>query len=223
MPTRSCFAALALLTLLSGHPAFADEPPKPRALFDGQSLDGWKKTPFFKAEGLDVRVEDGSIVLPQGTPMSGITTTRGDLPTVDYELRYEARRTAGADFFAAATFPVGKSFVTFVNGGWGGSVTGLSSLNGMDAAENSTNTFVKYQNETWYRFRVRVTAKVVRGWVDDKEVFAVDHGELALKTRLETRPNQPLGFATWKSSGAIRRVEVRALTPAEVQSNDKLD
>ncbi len=218
MPTRSPLAFLAPLAF-----ALLAASPAPRPLFDGKTLDGWRKTPFFKAEGLDVKVEDGSIVLPTGTPMSGITSTRDDLPTLDYELKYEARRTAGADFFAAATFPVGKSFVTLVNGGWGGGVTGLSSLNGMDAAENSTNTFVKYQNKTWYRFRVRVTAKAVRGWVDDKEVFAVDHREVSLKTRIETRPNQPLGFATWKSSGAIRLVEVRALTSAESEANDKLE
>ena len=132
-------------------------------------------------------------------------------------------RAEGRDFFAAATFPVGDSFLTFVNGGWGGSVTGLSSLDGADASENSTSKYVKYQNNTWYRFRVRVTAHRIRAWIDDKPVIDVDHKDRQVGTRIETRRNQPLGFATWESTGALRRVELRRLSPAEVAATDKSD
>jgi hypothetical protein len=190
-------------------------------LFDGKSLDGWKDAGFRNAPA--ARVEDGAIVLPAASPVSGITTTRKDLPTTNYELSYEAMRPEGRDFFAAATFPVGKSFVTFVNGGWGGTVTGLSSLNGADASENETSRFVKYENKTWYRFRVRVTDKAIRGWVDDKPVFAVELDGREVGTRIEVRPNQPLGFSAWRSSGAIRKVEVRNLTADEVAANDKFE
>ena len=73
---------------------------------------------------------------------------------------------------------MGKSFITLVNGGWGGSVTGLSSLNGADASENETRKFVKYQNNTWYRFRVHVTGEVIRCWIDDKEPFGVNYQDV---------------------------------------------
>jgi Domain of Unknown Function (DUF1080) len=192
-----------------------------RPLFDGNTLDGWKDAGFAKAPA--AKVEDGAIVLPPGSPISGITTTRKDLPTTNYELSYEAMRIDGRDFFAAATFPVGKSFVTLVNGGWGGTITGLSSLNGSDASENETSKFVKYENKTWYRFKVRVTDKAIRGWVDDKPVFAVELDGREVGTRIEVRANQPLGFSAWRSSGAIRKVEVRPLTAAEVAANDKVD
>jgi hypothetical protein len=78
-----------------------------KVLFDGKSLEGWKKCDFYKAG--DVNVEDGMIIMSKGVSMSGITSTRQDLPTTNYELSYEAMRLAGRDFFAAATFPVGKS------------------------------------------------------------------------------------------------------------------
>jgi hypothetical protein len=148
--------------------------------------------------------------------MTGITTTRRDLPTTDYELSYEAQRLTGTDFFAAATFPVGKSFLTLVNGGWGGSVTGLSSLNGSDASENETNHFVKYENKTWYKFRLQVTDRAIVCWVGEKPIIALDHRDMQLATRIETRPNQPLGFATWDSTGAIRNITIRPLTAAEI-------
>lgn len=190
-------------------------------LFDGKGLDGWKKTDFHDAG--EVKVEDGRIVLAAGDPMTGITATRKDLPRTDYELTYEAMRTSGTDFFAAATFPVGDSFITLVNGGWGGFVTGLSSLNGMDASENETTRTIKYENNQWYRFRVRVTADVIRCWVDDREIIAVAHREKHVRTRVEVRPNEPLGFATWKSGGALRKLEVRPLSPAEVAAANKIE
>ncbi len=197
----------------------ADEPPAKRVLFDGKTLDGWKKVESFKAGA--VKVEDGAIVLEAGGPMSAVVSTRTDLPTTDYELSFEAKRIAGQDFFAAATFPVGKSFITLINGGWGGSVTGLSSINGSDASENESRRFVKYQDNTWYRFRVQVTDDVIRCWIDDKETFAVNYKGQQVKTRIETRNHQPLGFASYRSTGAVRAVQVRKLTPSEVAETNK--
>jgi len=225
---RSIFAlgvaGLILLTWgLAGKPATAtgDDPAKPGSaisLVDGRTLDGWKVVAGSKAG--KVSVEGDSLALGVGSPMTGITLTRTDLPTLDYALTFEAKRTAGNDFFAAATFPVGDSFVTLVNGGWGGSVTGLSMINGASASENETNHFVKYQNDVWYAFEVQVTARAIRCRVDDAEVFVFDHEGAQLKTRIETRANEPLGFAAYRSSGLIRKVRVKSLMPHEITEID---
>ena len=161
--------------------------------------------------------------MSKGMSMSGITSTRRDLPSLNYELRYEAMRLAGRDFFAAATFPVGKSYITLVNGGWGGGVTGLSSLDGMDASENETTKSFRYENKTWYRFRVRVTEKMIRCLIDDKEIIAVSHRDRRVGTRIEVRRNQPLGFAAWESEGALRHIEIRPLTAGEIVEIDKFE
>jgi hypothetical protein len=203
-----------------GHEGPAGRPAK-RALFDGKTLDGWKKTDF--SHPGEVKVEDGRIVLATGMPITGITATHKDLPTTNYELTYEAMRTSGEDFFAAATFPVGRSYITLVNGGWGGFVTGLSSLNGMDASENETTRSYRFENKTWYRFRVRVTDEAIRCSVDDKEIIAVEHREKHVGTRVETRSSEPLGFAAWKSGGALRNIAIRPLTPVEIAATNKLD
>ena len=193
----------------------------PLVLFDGKSLGGWKVVDFHGAGA--VNIENGAIVMSAGRSMTGITSTHKDLPKVNYELSYEAMRLSGQDFFAAATFPVGSSFITLVNGGWGGNVTGFSSLDGIDASENDTGQFVKYQDKTWYRFRVRVTGDVIRAWIDDKELAAVDIQGRRISTRIEMRRNQPLGFATWETSGAVRNISIRPLTAAEVAVNNKLN
>ncbi len=215
------FMGVLLVTI--GGASGAEPPAKTgkRALFDGKTLDGWKPAPFFKPGA--VKVDGGAIVLETGKPMTGLTSTREDLPKVDYELVYEAKRVSGRDFFAAATFPVGKSHVTFVNGGWGGTITGISSINGADASENETGKYYKYADDVWYRFRVVVTGSVIRCWIDDKPVVAFEHKDRSLGTRVETRANQPLGFATYDSNGAIRKVEIRPLTAAEIAEADKIE
>ncbi len=219
--TRWSLPTLGLILILGGSRLSAADDPtsKKITLIDGKTLDGWKQVQTYKAG--TVKVADGSILLETGGPMTAIVSTRTDLPTTNYELRFEAKRIEGSDFFAAATFPVGQSFVTLVNGGWSGSVTGISNINGADASENDSRRFVKYENGTWYKFRLHVSDDVIRCWVDGKETFAVNHQGSQLKTRIETRPCQPLGFASYRSSGAIRGVAIRPLNADEINANNK--
>ncbi|MCY2988130.1 MAG: DUF1080 domain-containing protein [Planctomycetota bacterium] len=210
------------IALGADQPGEKDKPagePQKLSLFDGKSLDGWKKTPF-GGEG-EVKIEDGAIVMAFGASLTGITSTRKDLPTADYELTYEAKRIGGYDFFAAATFPVGKTHVTLVNGGWGGSVTGISSIDGSDASENETGKYYEYKNDKWYKFRVRVTELRIQTWTDDKPVIDVGIKGRRLGTRIETDSSKPLGFAAWETSGAVRKIEMRKLTPEEIAAANK--
>ena len=86
-----------------------------------------------------MNVQDGAIVIEMGDSMTGITCTQ-DVPKMNYELAFEAKRVKGNDFFATTTFPVEKSFCSFVVGGWGGGVTPAAALPGVivpDAAPAS--------------------------------------------------------------------------------------
>jgi hypothetical protein len=210
-PYLAMATTLVALGLPQASSSWSAEPPGPFVLFDGKTLDGWKPTDFGKTG--DVRVEGGTIVMDVGRLMTGITSTRQDLPRTNYELSYEAQRLKGRDFFAAATFPVGKAYLTFVNGGWGGNVTGLSSIDGSDASENETSTYFKYADNTWYRFRIRVTDSAVKCWIDDKPIVAVEIADRQLGTRLESRASEPLGFATYDAAGALRKIEIRRIAP----------
>ncbi len=180
-------------------------------LFDGKTLDGWKETPFV-ARG-KVSVEQGTVVLGSGY-MTGITWTK-DFPTANYEIRYEAARIQGSDFFGAVTFPVHKSFCTFVNGGWGGMIVGLSSLDLMDASENETRVFMTFNQGQWYSFRVRVTDYTIEAWIDEELVISVSfYGrEVGLRPG-EIENSKPLGFASYRTVGTLRKIEYRLLPPA---------
>jgi hypothetical protein len=179
-------------------------------MFDGKSLDGWRETPF-TGRG-KVSVQDGTVVLGAGEPMTGITWAKS-FPAVDYEVRFEASRQQGNDFFASLTFPVGKSHLTWVTGGWGGDVVGLSSIDGWDASENQTNSYFNFENGRWYKFRLEVKKDRIRGWIDEQAVFNLETEghELALRFG-DIKLSAPLGFASFGTSGALRNIEYRMLT-----------
>ncbi len=182
------------------------------SLFDGKSLQGWKETPFTRHG--PVNVKDGMIVIGEGH-LTGITWT-GEFPKSGYEIRFEAVRLEGGDFFAGITFPVNDSFCSWINGGWGGSVVGLSNLDGDDASENDTSTVRDFVKGKWYAFRLAVTKDRIQGWIDD--VLVVD-AEIAGR-RVDLRPGEidlckPLGFATYSTVAGLRKIEYRRLGAEE--------
>jgi len=179
-----------------------------RPMFDGKSLAGWKESPFV-ARG-KVSVEKGQIILGNGY-MTGVTWTK-PFPTANYEIRYQASRIQGNDFFGAVTFPVHDSFCTFVNGGWGGMVVGLSSLDLMDASENDTMVLMSFTSGRWYSFRVRVTDDTIEVWIDDERVIfvSVRGREVGLRPG-EIEHSKPLGFASYRTVAALRNIEYRVL------------
>jgi hypothetical protein len=178
-------------------------------LFNGKSLQGWRETPF-TGRGR-VRVEKGMIVLGAGKPMSGITWT-GGYPKSNYEVRFEAARLEGSDFFASLTFPVQDSFCTWVTGGWGGDIVGLSSLDGWDASDNETRSYFNFENGRWYVLRLRVTDDRIQAWIDEQSIVDVGITGRSIGLRMgEIKFSAPFGLASYATTGALRKIEYRLL------------
>jgi hypothetical protein len=178
------------------------------SMFDGKSLQGWKETPF-RGRG-EVQVKDEMIVIGKGH-LTGITWT-GEFPKSGYEIRFEAARLEGNDFFAGITFPVKDSYCSWINGGWGGTVVGLSSLDGDDASENDTSTIREFVKGRWYAFRLEVRENRIRGWIDGAVVIDAD----ITGRRVGLRPGEidlciPLGFASYSTVAGLRKVQFRRL------------
>jgi hypothetical protein len=185
-----------------------------QALFDGQTLTGWQPSKF-SAEGA-VKVEDGRIVLDTGKSMTGITWAGAPLPATNYEIALQAMRVEGRDFFAGVTFPVDGSFCSLILGGWGGSVVGLSSINGQDASENDTSQSIEFQNGRWYSVRIRVTPAKIEVWLDDRQIITQDLKGNKIDIRLEMELSKPLGVASWKTKSALRDIRLRRLVDPRV-------
>jgi len=177
-------------------------------LFNGKDLDGWKVTNF-GGEG-DVLVENGDIVITQGADLSGIHTEK-KLPKSNYEVQFEAQREAGGDFFAGLTFPIRDSFCSLIIGGWGGGVCGISSLDGMDASENDTTSYQQFDKGRWYRVRLVVRDNHISAWIDDNQIVDVDTTDRRIGVRFEVERSKPFGFATYATTGRIRKARIRSL------------
>jgi hypothetical protein len=178
------------------------------SLFDGKTLKGWTEAGF-DGRGA-VAVKDGVIVIGKGR-MTGITYT-GSFPKSGYEIRFEAVRMEGNDYFAGITFPVKDTFCTWVNGGWDGTVSGLSNLDGDDASENDTSINRDFVKGRWYRFRLEVTENRIRGWLDDALLIETElKGRRVGLREFEMELNTPLGFSTYKTIAGLRNVEYRLL------------
>lgn len=145
--------------------------------------------------------------------MTGITRT-GSFPKSNYEIRLEGARLQGGDFFAGMTFPVGDSYCTWVTGGWGGDIVGLSSLDGWDASDNETRTYFNFDAGRWYALRLRVTDEKITAWIDDRQIVNVDIRGRSIGLRYgEIKLSAPLGFASYATTGALRKIEYRLLKP----------
>jgi 3-keto-disaccharide hydrolase len=178
-------------------------------LFDGKTLNNWQPSKF-SGEGA-IKVDNGQIVLETGRSLTGITWSGPDLPTTNYELALQAMRVEGSDFFAGVTFPVNDSFCSFILGGWGGSVIGLSSINSEDASQNATSQSMDFESGRWYNVRIRVTPAKIEVWLDERHIIDQDLKGNRVTIRIEVEPSRPLGIASWKTKAALRDIRLRRL------------
>jgi hypothetical protein len=211
------FVALVGVFLVAAAVSAGEALPAWEKLFDGKTLGGWAQSDF---EGeAEVKVVNpfkdgrGAIVIEQGVTLSGITSTRGSkLPRVNYELTLEAMKLAGSDFFCGLTFPVGKSACSFIVGGWGGMVVGISSIDHADASENDTTQGMEFELNRWYRIRVRVTDEKIEAWIDDDQKVDVDTKGRVIGIRPgDIQKSLPLGIATYMTRAAVRDIRLRRL------------
>ena len=246
MPSLStagrCVAILALATAFA---VFATAQDKPAAnapvkvqwkvLCDGTSLKNWKITEF-GGEGA-VEPEDGAIVMQQGSELTGIHWVGAALPKKNYELALEAKKIDGSDFFCGLVFPVGDSFCSFVVGGWGGGVVGLSAVDGLYAVDNETATYRSFDTNRWYKIRLRVSEQHIQAWIqpvakpgekpakpgdfDEKRVvnLVTTGKKLSLHPAIDL--SKPLGVSCFSTVAAVRDIRLRELTKEEAVEEPK--
>jgi hypothetical protein len=180
-------------------------------LFDGQALGPLEPTAF-GGQG-QVRVQGGALILPFGSPLTGVTYS-GVFPTSDYELECRAARLSGTDFFCALTFPVHEQHATLVLGGWGGALTGLSCVDGEDASSNGTRRFVHFEAGRDYLVRVQLGRGRLRCFLDGELIVDLETAAHVFSLRPEVELNRPLGLATYLTTGRIRVLRYRRITSA---------
>lgn len=180
----------------------------------------WEKVVFGgEGEVHIAKTDKGGEVIDMlaGDPLTGIRWS-GEFPKENYELKLQARRLEGFDFFAAVTFPVGREHCSFVLGGWGGGLVGISSIDGNDASTNQTTQYKEFETNKWYTIRIRVDDKAVRCWIDEDEYAVIPRGENKLSIRFEMDPCLPMGIANYMTRSELRNISMRRIGAAAKQS-----
>lgn len=220
MPGKTMKKLLLPALLLIGA-AFAADDAKPATeaskeivLFNGKSLDDWETVDVGGSGTVDL--EGGVMIINQGENVSGTVYKKADkLPMTNYEISLEAKRLQGVDFFVGLTFPVGdvKHCATLICGGWGGSVTGISSINNLDASENNTSSYQRFEDDKWYAVKLRVTPTNLSVWINDKQV--IDEDIEGKKIGVRPGPIEsylPLSLTTFNTTAAIRNMKLTPVT-----------
>jgi hypothetical protein len=182
--------------------------PAQVSLFNGRDLAQWKITDF-SGHG-KVYAENASIMLETGSSLTGVTWT-GAVFRKNYEIDLDAMRIEGDDFFCGLTFPVGDTSVTFVVGGWAGSVCGISSIDYFDASDNETTVKAYFENNHWYHIRVRVSGGKIKCWIDDEQYVDLETRGKKLDVRLDVEKSKPLGIASFRTAAAIKNIRLTKL------------
>ena len=215
LPRRRFTAGLLAIALLC---VGADKPASKPAdsdawqpLFDGKTLGKWKSTEF-GGQG-ECTVENGTLVLNHGEPLTGVTW-QGEPPMKNnYEIQLDAQRVDGSDFFCGLTFPVDKGNASLIIGGWGGALCGISNLDDNDAANNETTKLHEFKNKQWYHIRLRVEPEKMQAWIDDEQIINVNTKDKKIGIRFEVELSRPLGIASFQCTAALKNIQWRPLGP----------
>lgn len=215
------FAAVAASALAAAPKGKKAPPPLPELpgkgwapLFDGRTMKGWK----VEEEGEltmhgDVEVKKGALHLNAGMPFTAIKCT-AKIPSENYEIAVDARRSNGFDIFCGMTIPVGKAHVTLVLGGWGDTVVGLSNVDDENASNNETMRNIGFDNDRWYRIRLRVTETKIEAWINKDKVIDLKRIGRRFDVYPQLEPLRPFGFFSWRTAAMLRNIQLRKLKVA---------
>lgn len=191
--------------------------PNKVVLFNGKDLGKWDRTEFGGEAEVFVN-EDGALEFGTGAIMTGVHWTEDPPARTNYELTLEAQRIDGNDFFLALTFPVNEDYASFIVGGWGGGIVGISSIDDLDASENETMNIEGFENGVWYKIKIRVTEEKLEAWMDDRQMVDIELED----RKISLRPGDvelciPLGIANFVTRSQYRNIEWKNVDPSKTE------
>ena len=182
----------------------------PTALLPKSGLGDWDTIDF--AGGDESTVADGTLEIGRGEGLTGVYWDGAELPVNNYELRMQARRIEGLDFFCAPVFPVNDSHCCLIVGGWAGSTVGLSSIDNKDASRNETTRLMRFEDNRWYDVRVRVLPDRIIAWIDNDCVVYQNIVGRKVSLRGDTELCMPMGLCTFETKAEIRKLTLQRIS-----------
>ena len=166
----------------------------------------WERTSY-GGEG-EIHFENGVIGMEIGSGLTGINWKVDKYPTNNFKMIVRARRIVGEDMTCGLTFPVGDQFASLIVGGWGGSVVGISCVDGKAANENKTTSDMQFIHKQWYTVEVVVRGNRLTCSVDDRKVVEIDTTGHKFSLRGGCEPSQPFAVFTFATCIEVDRIEI---------------
>ncbi len=199
-----------------------DGGPSARMLFAPDSLEGWEKCNYAGIGEIEM-LDGGVLRIGAGETLSGVRYT-GEVPRVNYEVTVRGRKIEGDDFFFCLTYPFKEKHASFVLGGWGGSVCGISSIDYMDAMDNTTMTVREFEEGRWYDIRFVVTDHRFQGFIDGEPVVNINVEGRDVDMRFgEIEESIPFAISSFCTTGEYKDMQLRELSGEEIAAAQKLD
>jgi hypothetical protein len=101
--------------------------------------------------------------------------------------------------------------------GAGGDKVGLDAVDRLDPEDNTTMTRMEFEQERWYRVRLRVTEAKIQVWLDRKKLIEIERIGHIFGAYPCYKPLFPLGLFTWKTAAAVRNITLRRFGTASPQ------
>ena len=184
----------------------------PTALLAESGLGDWDTIDF--AGGGESSVAASTLEIGIGEGLTGVYWDGADLPVNNYELRMQARRTEGIDFFCGPVFPVNDSHCCLIVGGWAGATVGLSNIDDKDASSNETTKLMSFEDNQWYDIRIRVLPNRIIAWIDDDCVVYQNIVGKKISLRGDTELCTPMGLCTFQTEAEIRKLTLQRIGKA---------
>lgn len=180
-------------------------------LLVGNSLGDWGQIDF--AGGREAEVKAGVLTIRSGEMLSGIYWDGDQVPKSNYEFSLEARRVGGLDFFCGAAVPVNESQCCLIVGGWAGATVGLSNIDGQDASSNATTKLMLFEDNRWYKIKIRVLPDRIITWIDGECVIYQNIVGKKISLRGDTDLLTPLGLCTFATTAEMRNIMLQRIAP----------
>jgi hypothetical protein len=90
-------------------------------------------------------------------------------------------------------------------------VTGLSSVDHMNASENETASDQTYAKNKWYTIRLRVTPALIEVWLDNKSVVHLELANRQISVHPAVESAAPLGLTNYQTSSQFRNITLKKL------------
>ncbi len=177
-------------------------------IFNGKDLTGWK---VVSAKNRIVRVSGGQLDFIASQLSTDILWTYDVFPTVDYEVKLEAKRVKGDGAFCHMVFPVETRHCFLVVGaqlveGEEGNIVALDRVDNLVLLDpnNETRKTMHFEQNRWYQVHLQVTREKVVVLIDGKQVINVATHKLSLPPAWDFLKS--FGLGTWKTTAAMREI-----------------